>query len=63
MLKDGTADHQMLDLNSGLRCDTLDLLGALNWQNCRKYEMRGENIKNIQIKLEVNVDISMKLEE
>ena len=41
-------DHEMLDLNSGLRYDTLDLLAALNLQNCCKYEMRGENIKTFR---------------
>ena len=38
-------DHEMFDLKTGLRYDTLDLLRVINVQNCCRYEMRGENIK------------------
>ena len=38
-------DHEMFDLKTGLRYDTLDLLRVIKVQNCYRYEMRGENIK------------------
>ena len=40
-------DHEMFDLKTGLRYDTLDLLRVIKVQNSCRYEMGGENIKTL----------------
>lgn len=45
-------DHEMFDIKTGLRYDTLDLLRVIKVQNCCRYEMGGENIKTFGWTLE-----------